>query len=404
MQSAPDAPDYRGAAEETAQSSRENTEAQTWSNRPDQNTPFGSTSWQNTPEWDPTTGQYINRWTQDTTLNEESQRALDAQMGLTTGRSELAGSLLPRMQDEFGNAMDWSQFGGMGEAVGSADLNTGYDLAGPELDSSQRYNQQANDAIYNQWADRALPQQQRETDRLQTQLYNQGLKPGDQAYDDAMARQGETQSDAMRQAQYQATMGSGAEAQRFLGMDSATREQLTREQSDLAGFGNQAMGQQQGMDLTGSNQQTQLRQQQIAEEMQRRGFSLNEINAIISGQQVGMPSMPGFNTAQRSETTDYSGAARDQFSADMDVFGAEQAQQQAMMQGATSFAAFSDRRLKRDIREVGTWNKLKFYTWEYIWGERGFGVMSDEVRHIAGAVVKHPSGYDMVDYGVIYGN
>jgi hypothetical protein len=402
--STPAAPDYAAAAEQQGQSSREVTEQQTWANRPDQNTPFGQTSWENTPTWDPSTGQYINRWTQNTTLNPDSQRALDAQLGLTTGRSELAGSLLPRMQDEFGNEMDWSQFDQMGDRVGAQNLNTGYDIAGPELDSSQRYNQQANDAIYNQWAERALPQQEERRNQLQTQLYNQGLKPGDQAYDREMEKLSQQQGDEMRQAQYQATIGSGAEAQRFLGMDSGVRSQLTGEQAALAGFGNQAAGQQQGMDLTASDQQTRLRQQQIAEEMQRRGFSLNEINAIISGQQVGMPNMPSFNTAQRSETTDYSGAARDQFGADMDVFGANQAQQQALMQGIGGFAAFSDRRLKRDVKLVGTWNKLKFYTWEYIWGERGFGVMSDEVRHIAGAVIKHPSGYDMVDYGVIYGN
>jgi hypothetical protein len=79
-----------------------------------------------------------------------------------------------------------------------------------------------------------------------------------------------------------------------------------------------------------------------------------------------------------------------------------------MMQGiggmAGGFMGFSDRRLKRDIKRVGSFLGHVFYTWTYIWGEKGFGVMSDEVRHIPGAVVKHPSGYDMVDYGVIYGS
>ena len=102
--SAPKAPDYTAAAEASGQSSRENTEAQTWANRPDQTTPWGTTSWSNTPTWDPSTQQYVNKWQQDTTLNEQSQRALDAQLGLTTGRSELAGSLFPRMGEEFGDA------------------------------------------------------------------------------------------------------------------------------------------------------------------------------------------------------------------------------------------------------------------------------------------------------------
>lgn len=404
--STPAAPDYEAAAEAQGQSSREVTEQQTWANRPDQNTPFGQTSWQNTPTWDPSTGQYINRWTQNTTLNDQSQRALDAQMGLTTGRSELAGSMMPRMQDEFGNEMDWSQFDQGGRVVGSQDLNKGYETAGPELDSSQRYNQQANDAIYNQWADRALPQQEEARNQMQTQLYNQGLKPGDQAYDREMQKLGQNQDDAMRQAQYQATIGSGAEAQRMLGMDASTRAQLTGENAAQAGFGNTAMGQQQGLDINQSDQATRLRQQQISEEMSRRGFSLNEINAIISGQQVGMPSMPNFNQAQRSETVQYGQAAQQQGQHDLDAFNAEQQAIQGMMSGAGSMAGgfmMSDRRLKENIRRIGSHNGINIYAFDYIWGHPGVGVMSDEVRHIPGAVVRHSSGYDAVNYEVIYG-
>jgi hypothetical protein len=404
--STPAAPDYRGAAEETAQSSRENIEQQTWANRPDQNTPFGQSSWESTPTWDPSTGQYINRWTQNTTLNDQSQRALDAQMGLTTGRSELAGSLMPRMKDEFGNEMDWSQFDQMGGRVGAQDLSTGYERAGPELDSSERYNQQANEAIYNQWADRALPQQEERRNQMQTQLYNQGLKPGDQAYDREMEKLGQQQGDEMRQAQYQATIGSGAEAQRMLGMDAATRAQLTGENAALAGFGNQAMGQQFGQNMQSSGYDTQRRQQQITEEMSRRGFSLNEINAIISGQQVGMPSMPNFNQAAAAQATDYSGAAGQQGQADLDRFNAGQAAQQGMMSGVGSLAGgfmMSDRRLKKNIKRIGSHNGINIYAFDYVWGHPGVGVMSDEVRHIPGAVVTHSSGYDAVNYEVIYG-
>lgn len=405
--STPAPPDYRGAAQEQAAASRDITEQQTWANRPDQNTPWGSTSWESERVYDPTTQQYLNQWTQNTTLDPNSQRALDAQLGLSAGRSELGASLLPRAQDEFGTAMDWNQFDKMGGRVGAENIAGGYDLAGPELDSSQKYSQQANDAIYNQWASRALPQQEEQRNQMQTQLYNQGLRPGDQAYDREMEKMSQNQGDAMQQAQYQATIGSGAEAQRMLGMDAATRGQLTGEQAALAGFGNQAAGQRYGMNQASSAYDTQRRQQQIAEQMQQRGWSLNEINALISGQQVGMPTMPSFSQATKSETPDYMGAASNQWGASMDSFNMEQAQQQAMMQGiggmAGGFMGFSDRRLKRDIKRVGSWNKIKFYTWTYIWGEKGFGVMSDEVRHIAGAVVPHSSGYDMVDYGVIYG-
>lgn len=417
--STPKAPDYAAAAEAQGQASREVTEQQSWANRPDQFTPWGSQTWENRQEWDPSTQQYLNRWTQNTELTPDSQRALDAELGLQAGRSELGASLLPRAQDEFGQAMDWSKFGKAGDAVQAGNLTPeqlarGYEKAGPELDSSQRYNQQANEAIYNQWADRALPQQERDTERLRTQLYNMGHKEGDPGYDDAMRQLRESQGDQQRQAQYQATIGSGAEAQRFLGMDAATRAQLTGENRDLAGFGNTAAGQEFGMQaqagdqnfqqrMAASNQQTQLRQQQIAEEMQKRGFSLNEINAIISGQQVAMPTMPGFNQATKAEGTNYLGAAQMQGQADLDAYNARQAATQGMMSGigsmAGGFMGFSDRRLKRNIRKVAKVDGVNIYVWDYVWGQPSIGVMADEVPHaIAGTV----GGFAVVDYGRIW--
>ena len=73
-------------------------------------------------------------------------------------------------------------------------------------------------------------------------------------------------------------------------------------------------------------------------------------------------------------------------------------------QAAASLAAlFSDRRLKRDIRALGQRGDHKWYSYEYVWGGgRTQGVMADEVLAIdPGAVIVHPSGYLMVDYGRI---
>jgi len=380
--STPKAPDYTAAAEAQGQSSKEVTEQQSWANRPDQNTPWGQQSWNATPTWDPATKQYINKWEQTTTLNPDSQRALDAELGLQAGRSELGASLLPRAEQEFGQSMDWSKFQKMGDVVKGQQLTPEELQRGvkgeeyqrnlsteglTELDPSQKYQQNANDAIYNQWASRALPEQQRQSEQMRTRLYNMGLKEGDEAYDQEMQKLGQQQGDAMQQAQYQATIGSGAEAQRMLGMDAATRAQMFGERGQQGNFANQAAGQQfqqslaQGsfgneaagqafgmmsgaagqnfaQDTASSNQQTQQRQQQIAEEMQKRGFSLNEINAIISGQQVAMPTMPGFNTASKANEVNYSGAAQSQGQAALDAYNAKQQAYQGMMSGIGSIA------------------------------------------------------------------
>src|SRR5678816_884805 len=108
--SAPKAPDFTAAANATAESSRDVTEQQTWANRPTINTPFGQQTWEVTPQWDPSTEQYLNTWEQNTNLTPESQAALDSQLRLTQGRSDLAEGLLGRVQDEYGAPMDWSQF------------------------------------------------------------------------------------------------------------------------------------------------------------------------------------------------------------------------------------------------------------------------------------------------------
>lgn len=353
--STPAPPDYRGAAEETAESNQMAMDKATWANRPDQYTPFGSTTWEASAGVDPSTGKPITSWEQYTNLNPESQRALDAQLGLSTSKAELAGSLTGRMEDEFGQPLDYSGLP---------------DWAGP-LGSGDEARQSAEDAIYGRSTSRLDPQWEQRTGQLEAKLAAQGLRPGDKAYDQAMSNNEMARTDAYQQAQYGSIMGGGQEASR-----------------------------QQGMDLTAGNFQNTGRQAQLVEMMQQRGMSLNEINAIMSGEQVGMPSMPGFNATQSAGGTDYSGAAKDIYSADMDQFTADQAMWNSLMQGAGMGAQagmmMSDRRLKRNIKQLGTFLGYPWYIFEYVWGEWAVGVMADEVNE--DAVIMLPNGFAAVDY------
>lgn len=334
------APDYRGAAEEQAASSREVTEQQTWANRPNQYTPFGSQTWSNQQTWDPSTQQYLNQWNQYTTLDPEMQAALDSQQALNRNRSDLGNALFPRAAQEFGQAMDWSQFGQLsGTPEGSNYDRSALPSAVTGVDSGQRYYDQAGNAVMEQFNRRQEPAFQEQQAQLDTTLRNRGLKPGDAAYDSELNRLRTQQSDARQQAMSQATQLAGQEASRMYGMDlqganlsNQARQQLAAEQLQFgqAGFG-QALQQ--------ANYQNTLRQQQIAEEMQRRGFSLNEINALISGQQVGMPSMPGFNTANRAETAQYMNAAQNQYQADKDAADSANALTGQLLSSAAGFAA-----------------------------------------------------------------
>ena len=60
----------------------------------------------------------------------------------------------------------------------------------------------------------------------------------------------------------------------------------------------------------------------------------------------------------------------------------------------------SDRRLKRNIKQIGKTNAgFNIYSWDYVWGAPGVGVMADEVP--AEWRIKHQSGYDMIDYSQV---
>lgn len=399
--SAPAAPDYTAAAEKQGESSKNITEQQTWANRPDQVTPFGTQTWDSNPEYDPVTGQTLNKWTQTTNLDPDSQHALDSQLQLQSGRSDLANSLFPRAQSEFGSAMDWDHFTNAGGTPNLQQTNPeGYQRS---IGDTPSYDKAAGDAIYNQWSDRQEPLMKQASSEMDTKLRNQGLKPGDEAYDRAMTNLNNQQGDARTQATYQATIGAGSEASRMQGMDLSA-----------GNFANQATGAANQAQLTAKNQnfnqnlqqsqyQTQQRQQQIAEAMQKRGFSLNEINAIISGQQVGMPSMPGFNQASKSDTVDYSGAAKDQYSAALDAANAKNAGISNVAGLAGTAMMFSDRRLKKNIIEwaINGINGLRMYFFNYKWEKdtdpAHYGYMADEVKKAFPEAVFQINGYDVVD-------
>ncbi len=335
----PDPPDYAAAAEAQGESSLQNIQAQTQANRPNQYTPWGSSEWT----------QQGNQWQQNINLSPQQQQALDAQMGVQTGRSELAQGLIGRAGEEVMESPEWDplNLNGVGDA------------------SDTRQN--AEDAIYGRASSRLDPMWNQQQEATESRLWNQGLRPGDQAYDDAMGNFDRGRTDAYQTAMDAAIMGGGQEASRDFGMD------------------------------------LQRRQQGIAELLSRRGLSVNEMNALLTGQQVSTPNMPNVERAGSAQPVNYLGAAQGQYGAELDQFNAGQMGTQGLFSGLTGAATaaapyfgFSDRRLKTDIVRAGVTpggQPLYAYT---IFGAREIGVMADESP--ADAVFEHESGYQMVDY------
>lgn len=283
---APPSPDFMSLAEKTGKEGRNLLAQQTYANRPGQVTPFGSTSWDVSKVYDPATKQYVPSWTQRTSLDPGLQKAAESQIALQRGRSKLAGGMLGRVATALGRPVDYGQFG---------------DPTGLKYDPKALRNQ-ATQIAYESATSRLDPKFAEAQNSLEIQLRGQGLRPGDQAYDSAIANFERSKTDAYRQAERDAFQLGQGEAQQLYGQQIGTADYANK-----------------------------VRTQRIVEMLQQRGVPLNEINALISGQQVGMPQMQDFVTAEQGTPTDYMGAGKAQYQSGLDAFNANQMQSQAFM-------------------------------------------------------------------------
>ena len=366
----PKPPDYTQAAEKTAASSQEAQTRADWTNRPDQVTPWGTQSWQSSMQVDPATGKEMTKWTQNTTLDPALQAALDSQQAVDMGKSQLAQDQIGRAGQALASPFDWQNLQAMGGPVQAQGLNPmgmqtrgagrgimgGFDSGGPVEQAGgdmgrQRYEKQL--------MDRMRPENERAQAGLEGKLQNMGLTRGSEAWNREMQNLQDNQS---RQA-FDAFQTAGTEQQRNYGMSLQGQQQQYAQNLGQAQFGNQAQQQAQaqrmaqnqqnwgmmtganaqnfGQQMQASEYQNKLRQQQIAEQQQQRLMPLNEMNALLTGAQVNMPTMPGFQASQSAGGADYSGAAKNQYSAGMDAYNAAQQQQQSMMSGITGAAGMA---------------------------------------------------------------
>ena len=82
-----------------------------------------------------------------------------------------------------------------------------------------------------------------------------------------------------------------------------------------------------------ADRQNAIRTGMMNEEMAQRGANLNEVNALISGQQVNAPQMAGFQNANRAQSADYSGALGNTYDAQLNQTNASNMAMQGLMGG-----------------------------------------------------------------------
>jgi hypothetical protein len=288
--SAPAAPDYASAAKETAAGNREAAEYTTKANRINQLTPYGSLTYDYTPQYDASGKETGAGWTQRMNLTPEAQATLNKQMAMSNQYADLAQSGLNAAQGTLSNPnLDFSklpQLQGIDESrLPQSAINAGTT---------------AQQAIMS----RLDPTLQRDEEALRQRLANQGIALGSEAYNREMALQGQRANDLRLQA-----------AAQGISLDQAARQQALGEQNLI--YGNTA----------------DQRARMLQEQTMQADRPLNLISALRTGSQVQSPTFQPYAQQANVAGPDLLNATNQQYQGQIAATNAENAALGGLMSG-----------------------------------------------------------------------
>lgn len=357
---APKAPDYTQAAQAQGQANIQAALVNAGLTTPNVNSPFGNIQWDRGKPSGPN-GTYLpGDFTLNTKLSPGQQYLLDARTrGLRDLSKELPG-VGDYAQSFLGRGPNYSGLPGV-------------------QDGAENLRNRQEEALYGRATRYMDDRFGRQEDALRTRLMNQGIYSGGEAYNNELKEFNRGREEAYANAQDQAIIGGGQEAQRVFGQNLAARQQGLQEQ--------------------GAEQ---------ADAMGDYSWLLNQINPVLptqmQGGQGGAQAAPIFDATNQQ----YNAAlnrANQQNQASSSTWG------QIGQLGSTgailyALGAFSDRRLKQEIRRIGTTEELRLplYSFRYIFAPEKLeiGVMADEVAEVLPeAVFEGPYGFKMVNYALI---
>jgi len=334
--SAPAAPDPQATAAAQAAANKDAVRESAKVNQINQVTPYGNTTFSGdigSPDR-----------TQTLTLPDELQGAVSNQQKLQNYLSGFAADYAPQVAQSMSTPFNTANLG----------------VSAPSYDDSTRA--RIEQSLY----DRIEPQFAKDEDRLRTQLANQGIGVGSEAYGDSM----EGFNDAKTNARLAVTQQAGNEAARDFSL------------------------QQQGFN------------QALSNELLNRTQGLNEVSALTQG--TGALQTPGLAQPAQYQVAspDIIGLEGMAYQGRLNNYNQQMGQQNAAMGGLAGLGAagiglLSDIRAKTDIKKVGSLdNGLGVYTFKYkTGGPVQMGVMAQEVEKVDPSAVFDFGGVKMVDYG-----
>jgi hypothetical protein len=444
--SPPPPPDPRAVAQAQSQYSREAAIAQANMNRIDQYTPQGSITYRQIGTNADGTPQYR----QDQTYSPEQQALYEQQNQIAQALGTTAQGQIGRVNQTMGANFNYDGMTPMvtsvaGQPVQRVNGTTNLQTSLPNAGNIQQNvgptdfsadGRRVADSVYNQATSRLDPQFAQQNSDMEAKLAAQGIAKGSEAYNRELDNFNRARNDAYNQANYSAIQAGGNEQSRLFGLqlqqgqfhNQAQDQQFTQnlgagefgnnaqtqqQQNNMAtaGFNNQAGAQQFNQDVQNANFANTGRQQQIQEATYLRNLPLNDIAALLGT--GGGVQQPQFSSVSQVGVAapDYQGAVYNTFNAQQNQYNQAQANRSAGLgsifglAGSLAPLAFSDIRLKYDIKRIGMLaNGLATYTFSYIGSKaRQFGVMAQEALDVVPeAVVVAPNGYLAVDYRKVW--
>lgn len=267
-----------------------------------------------------------------------------ADYGVGGVQSQINTSGLPGIQ----NSLDMSGVPGMPDQGG---IQRNVDMSGVA-----RMPVNAGMTGQNAIMQRLQPQIERERQQQETQLRNQGLVAGGEAYNNAMNIQGQRENDLLSQASlYGLNLDFNANQQ---GYNQALGQGQFANQAQNQGFGqglaanqqgyNQALGQgnfansaqNQGFSQAAAQSQfaNQAQNQGFSQALTQRQLPINETNALMTGSQVSNPQFQQFQ-GQNFQAAPLFNATGQQAQYNQGLFGLNQANNNSFMTGLGSLGS-----------------------------------------------------------------
>jgi len=375
------------------------------------------------------TGNPDSGWTAEVKLDPMQQQLLDQQNKTSLAMGGLQDSMMNQVSDSMGNPIKYSdlpQVQGMDlnklSSQGSLDYSKLPQIQAVNRDNMPTIQGDYAKTGYDAIMSRLNPQLDEQRRAFDTQMANQGITLGSEAYNNAFKNQSQSSNDARIQAGLQG-IGIGQQQQQQqmalqnqeynqrLGMFNSqlqNRGQMANEAQNMyqAQFANrgQSFGEQQGL----FNSQMANQHQQYGLQSALHDRPLNQLNALRAGSQVQAPSF--INAPQQATTggVDYNQVAGLQNQYNMGLYNSKVGQNNNLMStlgglGGAAMGLFSDERLKINIQRIGTHDTLGIGIYKYEkFGVPEIGVLAQELEKVLpDAVSLHTSGFKVVDLGAL---